>query len=268
MHGSITSLPSSQDVIILGDFNCPDINWSTLNANTTFSTALCNHLYTLNYFQLVTEPTHRQGNTLDLILTNAPHRIQNVLVHRPGRILVSDHHVVTADVSSTGPSTAPPTYITPPLNYARADLKGLASYVANAFDNSQSTRSSPVSLNADLNVQWNFFKQGIFSACEKFVPRTRIPRKCTPRWYNPCIRHQLNQVRTLKRRIRLHPTPYSKNKLENLESSLCLLMDKAKEDFLQSIVTTFKSEPKKLYGYLSSLSNSKSSPRVQGTLQW
>ena len=97
---SINSLPATCDTIILGDFNCPDINWSTLNASTPFSSSLCNQLYSLNYVQLVTEPTHIHGNTLDLILTNSPHRLQNIDVSTSSTdsLFVSDHHVVTFDV--------------------------------------------------------------------------------------------------------------------------------------------------------------------------
>ena len=167
------------------------------------------------------------------MLINAPQCIQNIHVdlYKPGRFLVSDHHVVAADVVfSTSPST------TPPLNYARANLQGLASNVAVANTvNSQSTRSSPVRPNADVNIQWNIFKQGNFNACETFVIRAGIPHKCTPKWYNPCIRHQLNKVRSLKRRIRLCPMPFSKNQLVNLESSVCLLMDKAKRIFYKAL---------------------------------
>lgn len=62
---SINSLNTECDTILLGDFNCPGINWSTLSATTPFSLSLCNLLYSKN---LVNQPTHFQGNTLDLIL--------------------------------------------------------------------------------------------------------------------------------------------------------------------------------------------------------
>ncbi len=38
---SLGSLPASKNVIILGDFNCPDINWNCLSGSTDFSTKLC-----------------------------------------------------------------------------------------------------------------------------------------------------------------------------------------------------------------------------------
>ena len=53
---NIESFPILDDVILLGDFNCPDINWSTMSATSPFSLALCNVMFCLNYVQIVSEP--------------------------------------------------------------------------------------------------------------------------------------------------------------------------------------------------------------------
>ena len=78
---TLHAISNIQDVrtVILGDFNTPDINWLTLCGGSPFSHNLCNTLHHLNYLQLVNTPTHQAGNILDLILTNAPHRISNIV---------------------------------------------------------------------------------------------------------------------------------------------------------------------------------------------
>jgi len=43
--------------------------------------------------QLVTDPTHVRGNTLDLICTNAPGHVEKTEIFQPG---LSDHNIVTA----------------------------------------------------------------------------------------------------------------------------------------------------------------------------
>lgn len=48
----------------------PDINWSLLSGYSDFSKALCGLLFDCNLVQLVIEPTHAKGNTLDLVITN------------------------------------------------------------------------------------------------------------------------------------------------------------------------------------------------------
>jgi len=51
----------SSNIVLLGDFNCGDINWSLLSSNNQFS-QLCNVLFELNLFQLINEPSHSAGN--------------------------------------------------------------------------------------------------------------------------------------------------------------------------------------------------------------
>ena len=48
---AITQLPCKTDVIILGDFKVPDINWGTLTAHSQFSQDLCSELQLLNFNQ-------------------------------------------------------------------------------------------------------------------------------------------------------------------------------------------------------------------------
>lgn len=74
-------LSSIGSLSTLGDFNCPDINWSTLTAPSPFSSALCDQFYSLNLVQIVTDPTHKLGNILDLIATNVPDCLANLTVN-------------------------------------------------------------------------------------------------------------------------------------------------------------------------------------------
>lgn len=100
---SLSSLQSNSNAIILGD-------WHTHTAGTPFSRDLYNTLHQLNYMQLVSVPTHQAGNTLDLVLTNAPQRIENICVKTNSplmldittqSLLISRQH----RSSGTGPNT-------------------------------------------------------------------------------------------------------------------------------------------------------------------
>ena len=55
-------------LIIAGDFNLPDIDWSTLTGGSAVASELCNIIFELNLLQHIDQPTHIQGNVLDLIL--------------------------------------------------------------------------------------------------------------------------------------------------------------------------------------------------------
>ena len=86
---TITAL--STPVLLLGDFNSPDINWSTLTGSSTASNNLCEFAFESNLVQLVDSPTHICGNILDLVLTNSPGHVTNLSVHSP------DYQCVTSD---------------------------------------------------------------------------------------------------------------------------------------------------------------------------
>jgi len=57
-------------VVIMGDFNIPDVNWSTLSANLKFSSKFCDLLFQYNFIQIIESPNQVQGHILDLIITN------------------------------------------------------------------------------------------------------------------------------------------------------------------------------------------------------
>ena len=62
-------------LVIMGDFNLPDLNWSILSGHTDFSNHFCDLAFESNLSQLVDQPTHICGNILDLVLTNCHDRI-------------------------------------------------------------------------------------------------------------------------------------------------------------------------------------------------
>ena len=62
---------SFSNCIIVGDFNFPDICWSSLSGTSSLSNHFCEFVFDHNLTQHVTNPTHIMGNILDLVLTSA-----------------------------------------------------------------------------------------------------------------------------------------------------------------------------------------------------
>ena len=62
-------MQTDEKVILLGDFNTPDIDWHTLTADSNFSIQLCNLIFQYNYSLVVTSLTHEHGNLLDFVIT-------------------------------------------------------------------------------------------------------------------------------------------------------------------------------------------------------
>ena len=55
-----TLFSSNEHVIVVGDFNCPDIQWSTLSSTSPLSSALCEFVFDYNIYQAICMPTWRQ----------------------------------------------------------------------------------------------------------------------------------------------------------------------------------------------------------------
>ena len=60
---------SADSVILVADFNLPDVCWSSLIGQSPFSNSFCVFVYEHNFSQLVDCHTHVKGNILDLVLT-------------------------------------------------------------------------------------------------------------------------------------------------------------------------------------------------------
>ena len=83
-------------LIIAGDFNLPDIDWSTLAGDSAIANELCNIIFELNLLQHIDQPTHIQGNVLDLILSGGGDLVHSLKVLPNHQISIqSDHYIIT-----------------------------------------------------------------------------------------------------------------------------------------------------------------------------
>ena len=86
-----------KEVVILGDFNLPSLDWSSETATRQYESEFLDCISECSYEQLVEHPTrHRigqQSSLLDLILTNEPDAIRDIKHEAPmGK---SDHEVLS-----------------------------------------------------------------------------------------------------------------------------------------------------------------------------
>ena len=139
------------------------------------------------------------------MLTNIDNHIYDLTIiptdkHLQNFSLSSDHSSVSFKIDTiTYSHKKKSRYV---YNFNKADFEGLNNYLFDAdfslFD-SQST--------CDIDSLWLKFKQIISSACTHFVPKVKLRAFQPPMWFNSVIRHKLNCVRSLRRRVRRTPTP-------------------------------------------------------------
>ena len=89
-----------QDLVIIGDFNLPEIDWLDVRAacDSANNSILIDVIRDNFFTQLVNEPT-RECNILDLVLTTSPEFVRELAVGEP----FSDHFCLTFFLSGSLP---------------------------------------------------------------------------------------------------------------------------------------------------------------------
>ena len=152
-------------IMIVGDFNCPDVNWESLSCppSSQFIVDCCSDNFLT---QLVSSPTRGQ-HILDLIFVNDSSFVSNILVGDsfPG----SDHRSVSCSLF----------FDVCPRNFH--DLHSSESHVSNYLDFSRADwrkyRSlldhvpwSDISSDPSIEVIWRSIKSAILNAAKSSIP--------------------------------------------------------------------------------------------------
>ena len=240
--------------IFVGDFNCPDIDWFSLTAQSHFSNSFCEFIFDYNLTQHVNVPTHIKGNILDLVLTSPSLIIDDLVIQSPPVILSSDHSVISfslmCDVSVSARSK--PGYV---YNHSKADYHGMCAYLMDV-DFSFCLTS------LDIEFVWCCIISVIYKAMFLFIPKVYAKCYQGPKWHTPAIRHHINCLRTLKKRFKSHPTLSLKQKIQHLEESLQQEMVSAKSVFEWKLIERLKSgNSSAVYRYIRNLTGSNGIPQ-------
>ena len=71
----------SKHILLIGDLNFPEISWPDSSTSCELHRKFCDFfICDLGHSQMVNEPTHKSGNTLDLLFSNIPGLIKNLKV--------------------------------------------------------------------------------------------------------------------------------------------------------------------------------------------
>ena len=106
---AIKRIDATPDLIIGGDFNLPHINWNHNAPNRQCPNQEKDMLITINNLcselhltQVINEPTHYQGNILDLAFTNNTQLVHNIMV-TPSARSISHHSMVKIQTQYKAP---------------------------------------------------------------------------------------------------------------------------------------------------------------------
>ena len=226
-------------VIVMGDFNIPDICWSSFYGQSLISDSLCDLLIDLNLSQLVSFPTHSGGNILDLIISNIPDCIKDICPVNPSFL---------SSKKLSGTSWF--------YNFQKTDIDSLNEFLLD-FD------FKPMLESSDIEYVWSFLKSLLLNVIAMFTPLVSVRSKSLPKWFSSNIRHQLNKVHTLRKKFKRNSYASNFLRLASAECLLQLSILDARSEYEASLVKGFaQSRDPSIYRYLKSLSASSDIPSV------
>ena len=187
-----------KQIMILGDFNCPHINWQTLEVpagadQRQVQEFLIDISIAYGLTQLVNEPT-RLENTLDLCFTTNATLVKNTQVI-PG---LSDHHAVIVD-SITKPKyqqfAKKTIFIYSKANWA--NLKTKCSEISNKIIDMTKDQG-----NTCIQTVYNFFETSLQNAVNEEIPQKTITNRHSLPWLNKKLKKMSNKKRRLRKQAK------------------------------------------------------------------
>lgn len=236
----VTSLFPSATLVLLGDFNCPDIDWTALSSGSAFSDAFVDVCLDFNFSNVITQPTRTTkicSNVLDLCLTQEPDLISNV-TYLPG---ISDHLVIELTLSLTTPHKSRYTKFI--RNYAGADYSSINSQLEHFYDTFSHGFEE-----RSVNANWTLYKDKLIQLIESFIPLTRVISDNNNPWYNKTIHKHSNKKKRLYRRAKCCDTLEAWNKYHDCATGYKTAINEAKTKFYtRDLSNILVNKPKKFW---------------------
>ena len=181
------------NVCIMGDFNYRGIDWDDMTGDR-ISEEFLNVVQDGFFKQLVREPT-RQGNILDLVLTNSDTLVSQVEIG--ARFDVSDHNEIRFRINAMRKVEQNTTLVP---DFRKANYQGLKYHLRNIDWEEISMGEDP---NNEVEMQYNRVVREILNAQEQYIPKRRIrSNRNDPKWMNNTVKRDIGLKRGLYRRIK------------------------------------------------------------------
>ena len=246
LNSSLQENGESSCLILGGDFNLPELDWSEdmsvpiNNGGRADHNVFCDLMGDNFLQQFISGPTHISGNKLDLLLSNWPEVIENVSTFHPrdGRF-PSDHYVITFTIK---------------LRFKRS--KGSTRQVfdfkngnLDALRESLSRTPFQIAASEDIDEYWSNWKDLFLSAVKDHVPTKTVRDTNSPPWIDGEVRHLIRKKYTALKKYRQHKTEERKQKLRALSQNLKYVIRCKHHQYLAKIEMSFKDNPKIFWSY-------------------
>ncbi|KAM9403710.1 uncharacterized protein ACWYII_027880 [Salvelinus alpinus] len=241
----ISSFPEDgSPLTVLGDFNLPTSTFDSF-LSASFFPLLSSFDFTLS----PSPPTHKAGNTLDLIFTRCCSSTN--LIATP--LQVSDHYLVSfsLSLSSNTSHTAPTRMVSRRPNLRSLSPATLSSSILSSLPSAQTfSNLSPDSASSTL-------LSSLSASFDSLCPLSSRPARSSPPapWLDDSLRAHRTGLRAAERKWRKTRLPADLASFHSLLSTFSSSVSAAKATFYHSKFQASASNPRKLFATFSSLLN-------------
>ena len=236
---------------IIGDFNLDTINWTSGTTSNNLHNNFLNLFHDVGLVQLISSPTHYQGNILDLLLTDQPSRLSNIVVHDRNECLKSDHMLISflmkikvKRIRKNRRSI---------YNFSKANWEALNNDLRSVDWNSGLLNG------CHIFSAWNTFKTILFALCDKHIPKVKVSSKGQPPWFDSDIHNLCRKKERHRKAFKLTSNPVHEAKFKNCRKEI-------KKNVKEKMRSNFNDESnpncltKKFWSYVKSSSNTSRIP--------
>lgn len=235
----MTKLSERRDLVVMGDFNYPDICWTSNSARNARSNKFLTCLADNFIAQKVREPT-RGSAILDLILTNNDDLISGVDV--VGSLGASDHALLEFVIQRKGQAKSSQTRI---LDFRRADFGKFREILS-------MIPWAGILKEKGVNEGWEFLKSEILKAQLKTVPMRRKSKRSLkkPEWMSTELSTEIRSKRDMYRKWKRGEI--TKEEFKQISRTCREKVRKAKAQNELRLAREVKNNKKGFFGYLRS----------------
>ena len=238
------SLPT---ILLVGDFNFPNINWldSSTLPTPSLGSDFVDVLDCFSLEQLVKDKTRYHnvdsGNILDLVLCNFPGKISKLLITD----LFSDHSCIIFNVA---------------LNIPRSDLlakRKIKLFNKTNFDKmKQDARMFSQTFindhsNFSVEINWCKFKNFIISLTDKYVP-TKILKNSYKTWVTIEDRKLINKRNRLAKKAKKSQNPIHRQRYCKFRNYVTKKLNISRNSYVSKLIDNITTNVRPFYRYVNS----------------
>ena len=205
--------------ILIGDMNLNYVSWPEGDTTCALQSSFLDFLMgDLGHAQLITNPTHKAGNVLDLLFTNVPSIINNIKILDRNEACLSDHFGITMRINlNVSRKKTPKRKV---YNYTKANWSGLNFALRRV--NWDSVVGSQ-----DPHTAWPRFRDVLAKLCNEYIPKKNVRCQFQPPWYDSDCDKVLRDKEKWRKKAKEPGNESALKKFRQLRSDFkCIMNDK------------------------------------------